>query len=179
MHTTVKVLFMRQRWSVTTSILLLLLLVSCASPVAPDQAPAATQSGASTQSSAQIQQVVPSQAPAVTQPDSGKTTVVGRVASKQNGEPLANTPVRLAEVTREGSGAYVLDEAQSPGAITDEQGNFVIANIDVHEYVLVIGEATDTYDIIADDSGKPRVWQTQPGETLDVGELQADLSGAS
>lgn len=143
---------MRKSWVIVTSVLLLLFLTSCANPPALRQTPK------------------------VAQPDSGKTTVVGRVTSETDGQPLANTTVRLAEVIREGSGAYVLDEGQSPSGVTDEQGNFAIPNIDVHEYVIVIGDVAGTYDIIADDSGKPRVWKTQPDNILDVGDIEVNFS---
>ena len=50
-------------------------------------------------------------------PNAGKSTLIGRLVSKQTNEPLADTFVRLADVVRQGEeGAFVLDIALQPGS---------------------------------------------------------------
>ena len=110
-------------------------------------------------------------------PENGKATVVGKVISLIDGTPMPDTVVRLAEVYREGDeGAFVLDGAYSPGAITDEQGKFAIENVDVKEYVIVVGDVYDKYQIIADPDDNAKIYQAIKDEILDVGELEVDLS---
>ena len=111
-------------------------------------------------------------------PEAGKATVVGRVFSRQTSQPITNTPVRLAEVHRmseDGDGAFILDDAFSPGAITDHQGNFVIANVEAREYVIVIGDVNVQYDVIAEPSGKAQIWNAVADQVLDVGELRVNF----
>jgi hypothetical protein len=113
----------------------------------------------------------------VAQPEAGKTTLVGSVESKANGEPVGNVPVRLAEVYRQGGeGAFVLDGAFSPGDITDEQGNFVIENVDVREYVIVVGDVNSNYEIIPNAEGDAKVFNPQPDDVLEVGKLEVNLT---
>lgn len=109
-------------------------------------------------------------------PQAGKTTVAGRIISTKDGKPLVNTPIRLAEVYRGGgqTGAFVLDGALSPGGTTDNTGSFTIANIESREYVLVVGDVYGKYTIVSGDDGKARVWKTEPGKTLDMGEIKVD-----
>jgi hypothetical protein len=112
----------------------------------------------------------------VAKPEAGKATVTGRVLSKQNGVPIAGTPVRLAEVTRQGAEAiYVLDGANSPGAETNAQGEFVMANIAAREYVLVVGDPIGKYYVVQDDATRARVWNAAADQVLDVGEQRVDL----
>jgi len=106
-------------------------------------------------------------------PESGKATVTGRVMSNKTNEPIPQTIVRLAEVVRDdhGEGVYVLDQAFSPGAMTDETGIFLFENIDAIEYVIVVGNIESIHEIISDDSGIPRTWNAQPDDILQVGDL--------
>lgn len=117
----------------------------------------------------------PPSATATTAP--GKAMVIGRVISEKTGQPLTHTTVRLAEVVRQGNeGAFVLDTAFSPGDITDDQGYFRFENVDAKEYVIVIGDVYNAYQIISEPSGKARVWKAEPDQVLDVGELRVALS---
>ncbi len=116
----------------------------------------------------------------VVPPESGKVTVKGKVISNITKDPLPKTDVRLADVYRQAQGseegAYVLDGAFSPGAITDDQGNFVIANVDVKEYVIVVGDPYGQYRVIPDEKGHALIYETKPDQVLDLGELHVDLA---
>lgn len=144
-----------------TALVALLLCAACAT--APSAAPGAT-----------------GPTIAVEAPTSGKTTVVGRVQDSRTGAPMTNTPVRLAQVYRsEGGGeggAYVLDGGRSPGAVTNDAGEFVIANIDAHEYVLVVGDLLSDHIVVTGPSGKPKTWNAESGKVLDVGVVSVDLT---
>ena len=110
-------------------------------------------------------------------PEEQKATVTGFVFSTATNKPYPKAAVWLAEVYRQGgNGVYVLDHAFSPAVYADEQGYFTIANVDPKEYVIVVGDPEGTYVVIPDDSGRARVWQTDPGEILDVGQLNVSLS---
>jgi hypothetical protein len=114
--------------------------------------------------------------PSIPTPQAGKVTVTGRIFSKKTGKPLDNTVVRLAEIVRQnGQAAFVLDEAFSPGNYSDAQGYFVMASIDPKEYMVVVGIVPDNYTIYS-ESGKPKTWVTNAGQTLDVGDLTVDYT---
>ena len=87
---------------------------------------------------------------------------------------MANEIVRLAEVFREGDkGTFILDIAFSPGTRTDEAGYFILENIPAMEYVLVIGDYYQAYDIIEEGStGIAKVWNAEAGKILDMGEYK-------
>ena len=106
-------------------------------------------------------------------PEEGKATVIGHVLSKDTGRPMANEIVRLAEVFREGDkGTFVFDIAFSPGTRTDKSGYFILENIPAMEYVLVIGDYYQAYDIIEEGStGIAKVWNAEAGKILDMGDI--------
>lgn len=111
-------------------------------------------------------------------PEIGKSALSGYLLNSK-GAPLKNTTVRLAEVYREGEnseeGAYILDTAFSPGTITDESGFFFFKNIEPIEYVIVIGDIeNNSYKIISQENGRPKVWQAIDGKIIDCGKLQID-----
>jgi hypothetical protein len=111
-------------------------------------------------------------------PESGKGSVSGVVYSNISNAPLKAVTVRLAEVVRQGEeAAFVLDAAFSPGAVTDENGNFFFQNVDPKEYVLVVGnvEVYQGYEIMQEDDGSARVYLVEDGKVLDLGELRVNL----
>jgi hypothetical protein len=111
----------------------------------------------------------------IPQPEAGKGTMIGVLVSIPDQAPVPNTAVRLAEVYRKGEqGAFVLDGAYSPGDITDEQGNFIIPNIDAKEYVIVVGDVYGKYVIVAEPSGEGKVYAVAPDEITDIGQLVVD-----
>ncbi len=113
------------------------------------------------------------------QPESGKATIVGRVMHQQ-GYPMVNTVVRLADVARgaEGrGGAFVLDLARSPGTFTDQNGYFNIQNVKPGEYVIVVGdvEATGVYEIISEQNGSAKIWTLPVDQVTDIGVLTVNI----
>lgn len=113
--------------------------------------------------------IVPTPLP---QPNPGKATVIGIVVSSSN-KPIPQAPVWLAEVVRQGNGGiYVLDSAASPSAYTDENGIFVILNVNPGEYVIVVGAPESWYEIIAEPSGKAKVWNISPDQIVNLGKIQ-------
>ncbi len=108
----------------------------------------------------------------LSQPIPGKATVTGIILSLSN-QPIPQIPVWLAEVFRQGEGGiYVLDSTSSPGAYTDEKGIFVIHNVNPGEYVIVVGDPESWYEIIAEPSGKAKVWNIPPNQIVEVGKIQ-------
>lgn len=111
-------------------------------------------------------------------PEEGKASIAGYVVNR-NGDPVKNTPVRLAEVYRESEasekGAFLLDLAFSPGGTTDEKGFFIISNIEPKEYVIVVGNVENNhYVIVADSNGRPKVWKLVKNQLLEVGTLRVE-----
>ncbi len=119
----------------------------------------------------------PAQSPAAKNapaPPIGKSTVVGRVISTVTNKPLVDTMIRLAEVDRtvvKDDAIYLLNEAFSPGHRTDNDGNFVIVNVDPKEYVVIISNDLGRNAVVQKD-GKAATWTTEAGKVLDVGEVR-------
>jgi len=116
--------------------------------------------------------------PTLLAPAADKTTVMGRVVNT-SGEPYKDLIVRLAEVyyatDDPNKGAYVLDTAFSPGGITDQDGYFIIPDIKPMDYVLVLGSPDAAYKIVENEEGKAKVWHTEAGKILDMGEISLDF----
>ena len=132
-------------------------------------------------SACETTQATPEAIPVPPTPMPGMATVTGRVVSKDTNEPLVNMPVRLAEVYRpEGQESdddlYILDQAFSPGALTDDEGNFIVPDVDAIDYVIIIGDVETTYEVITYENGKPAVWKTAPDEILVVGVLEVSIT---
>lgn len=146
------------------------MLVSCSSAAPAGVSPA----GGAGQPAAGADAPVPTTAP-------DRTTVVGQIISTRTNQPIPNTAVRLAQVYRqpgsEAEGAFVLDEARSPGSRTDGSGHFVIANIEVSEYVLMISTDMGQHLVVTEGAGvdKARIWVTEAGKVLDLGAVRVDF----
>ena len=166
---------MKRKLSIVFLGLLAALLAACSSGSPPAQVPGATPVSVAATGAPGAATNAPGAATAG-KPEAGKATVVGRVLSKQTGAPITNTSVRLAEVTRQGSEAiYVLDGANSPGALTGGDGSFVMPNIVAREYVIVIGDPYNKYVVFPDETNRAKVWNAPADQVLDVGELRIDL----
>lgn len=108
-------------------------------------------------------------------PKTGKGTVSGRVMSTNN-QPYQNVPVRLATVYRQvGEGTFILDLAHSPGSFSDQNGFFVIPDVDPAEYTIVIGDPDAKHVVVADDKENATIWKVEIGKVLDTGTLKIDL----
>lgn len=109
-------------------------------------------------------------------PEPGKANVYGKVLSEE-GEPQAEITVRLATVFRneDQSGAYVLDEASSPSAVSGENGEFFFENIEPGEYVIFVGALYSDYKIISEGGQEPIVYEVVPGEVLTIEPIIADF----
>lgn len=147
----------------------LLLAALLAAPTACNVAPPSP----SVPSPTPTQQVAPTQTALLP----GKAGFTGRVVSTDGDKPLGSTIVRLAQVYRGAGeeGAFVLDGATSPGAVSDPTGRFTLDNLDAVEYVMVVGDVMDVYVIVSGDNGKARVWTLAPDKYLDVGTIRVTM----
>jgi hypothetical protein len=129
----------------------------------------------------------------------GKATVTGMVFSSTLNQYYVGGLVWLAQVYCGGvpyGCAWALSVPGSPVTRVDDQGAFIFANLDFPwrykynpdvipgEYVIIIGNPEgcqfknlpiDPCEIVVDDKDYILTWQTQPGETLDVGQLNVHL----
>jgi hypothetical protein len=110
-------------------------------------------------------------------PAKGMAIFSGQVLNSQDGLPITDTPVRLAQVYRQGEqGAYVLDMSHSPSSVSDKSGNFSILDIAPAEYLIVIGKPEDNhYLIYQDDAGKPITYQLEADKSIQVGVIKVDF----
>lgn len=107
----------------------------------------------------------------------GMAGIQGRIVSRLNHDPLKGKLVRLAEVYRKGaSGAYVLDDANSPGGYSNDEGIFFILNVKPGDYVLVIGDVMGSFEIIKEKSGMAKVWKLVPNQVVSGQDILTDLN---
>lgn len=102
-------------------------------------------------------------------PQLGEAVVIGKVYAS-DGSSLKSSPIRLAEVYRSenNSGAFALDEATSPSAMTDENGEFIFLNIVPGEYVIVVGSINTKYMINANEDGTAIVQDIKPDVITEI-----------
>jgi hypothetical protein len=115
--------------------------------------------------------------PVPTQPDPAKATLTGVVLSrKENGsKALAGTAVRLARVywnADKTDGAFVLEGATSPSTGSKDDGSFMLTDVPPGDYVIVVGDPEARNSIVQEPTGRARIITLQPGQTLDIGNLE-------
>jgi hypothetical protein len=110
-------------------------------------------------------------------PAAGKATAYGQAVDAVTKEPLSFISVRLAEVFRRADeGAFVLDEATSPGTMTDSEGRFALQNVEPNEYVVIVGDVNVSYGIAATPSGDAQVWDLPAGQLVDLGVIEVTFN---
>jgi hypothetical protein len=101
----------------------------------------------------------------------GQANVTGSIISSSDGSAIANAPVHLAEVHRQGEGgAFLYDTSNSPSAVTNAEGVFTFTAVTSGEYVIVVGSSS----IIAGADGKAAIFAAYADQNLDTGPLKTD-----
>ena len=107
-----------------------------------------------------------------------KGAILGQVISNTEDQPLADTVVRLAEVfwnDDNSDGAFVLKGGASPGNITDENGVFVMEDLDPADYVIVVGEVIGIHEIVSEPDGSAKIFPVNAGEVLTIEPLRVNI----
>ena len=115
-------------------------------------------------------------------PEASKAAILGQIVSisSEGKQPLQEMVVRLAIVhwsEDKTEGAFVLDGASAPSAITVEDGVFTFVDIEPGDYVIVVGDVMGLHVIISEPSGAAKIYSTTTGQVLDVGLLEVILEG--
>jgi hypothetical protein len=110
-------------------------------------------------------------------PEPGKSTVLGTLVTPEQ-TPLNDVVVRLAEVYRFGDeqGTFILDEAQSPSTISQEDGQYIFLNISPGEYVLFVGRLHAEYKVVSEADEIPIIYEVGPGEILEIEPVIIDFN---
>lgn len=111
----------------------------------------------------------------VAQPQAGKATVTARLFSTVTNQPISNTMIRLAPITRHpetNAPIFVLDEALSPGARTNNLGQVVIANVDPTEYVMIVSSDLGDNAVVTETEDTAKIWVLEAGKISDLGEIR-------
>lgn len=112
----------------------------------------------------------------------GQAVVIGRVFSSQTLMPIANTPIRLAEIyyadeTRDpATAAWALNNASSPFAYSDENGLFVFENVPAQDYVLFIGDMEGKYTVAVKEDGFPEAYSFEADTVTNLGDIGVDYT---
>lgn len=115
-------------------------------------------------------------------PAEGLAEVRGHTFNPITGAPIANAYIRLAELycapdvdpeEREDRCIWALDDAQSPFALSDEEGNFLFEDIPPGDYVFFVGTYTvkDGYAIALDENNIAMIFSPKADEGLDIGSV--------
>lgn len=118
--------------------------------------------------------------------------LMGRIVSTYNQQPrfMTDTSVRLGTIfwntsntdsasstpTAEADGVFVIEGGSSPGALTDENGIFVIKDLKPGEYVMAVGDLIGVHEFILAENGEDaEVFKVEPGAVLNVGTIEVNL----
>jgi hypothetical protein len=160
-----------------------------AAPVSPldqPQSPLSTPISGTTAITGTANAVAPAMsnadAPPVPASKPGTGTITGRLISLTTGMPLNHEVVRLGEVTcYEGvkpenirsECVWMLFNAASPSAFTDENGYFVFNDLELKKYIVIVGDVQGKNVQLKDEDG-PFMWDALADEIVDVGEYQIE-----
>jgi hypothetical protein len=105
-------------------------------------------------------------------PDSA--VIVGILS--ENGKPLANATIYLADVLQDDdTGEFQVasySRETSPRATVDQNGQFVFADIKPGKYSLIVDNFSTYFSLFEPaDSEKPLIFSVEPGKTTDLGAL--------
>lgn len=129
--------------------------------------------------------------PTVT-PDPETGVLMGRIVSTYDQQPrlLTGTSVRLGTIfwnqlsttgdsatqSPEADGIFVIEGGSSPGALTDENGIFVIADLVPGEYVMAVGDLIGLHEFLLAENGEDaKVFEVEAGAVLNVGTIEVNL----
>lgn len=128
-------------------------------------------------SSAPQAQQVQANRPTAPQPTGDTSVLIGQAVSTGSGVPIKKTPVYLAQIhwdEAHQNAAYVLDAANSPATLTDQNGYFSFAGLSSVEYAIIVGDSEGNNDVVRESNGNARIFQPQPGKTIDAGTVQVN-----
>jgi len=105
--------------------------------------------------------------------ESGKAGLLGKLVN-ENEEPIEEEVIRLAKVIwseDKTSASFVIDGANSPSTISEEDGFLVFLNINPGDYVIVVRNIDINPIVIpkSPDSNEAAVFTMISNEILDVG----------
>lgn len=115
--------------------------------------------------------------PTAPQPSGDTSVLIGQAVGTGSGAPIKQTPVYLARIhwdEAHQNAAYVLDAANSPATLTDQNGYFSFADLPSLEYAIVVGATDGNNDVVRETNGNARIYQPQPGKTIDAGTVQVN-----
>ncbi|PKO09701.1 MAG: hypothetical protein CVU40_10430 [Chloroflexi bacterium HGW-Chloroflexi-2] len=109
----------------------------------------------------------------------GKSAISGYLVKGNSSEPAGELVVRLGDVIwndDKSGGSFIIDGANSPSTIADENGLFVFNNIEVSDYVIVVGNIEEVPIVIVQktDKEKAEIYSPKVNEILYVGTLNLD-----
>lgn len=108
-----------------------------------------------------------------------KAAITGYIVRGKKSEPMVGMVIRLGEVIwndDKTDGSFIIDGANSPSTITDEQGFFILNNLDENDYVLILGnlEESPTVVVQKDNKEKAEIFSPKLNKDLFVGNLNLD-----
>jgi len=95
------------------------------------------------------------------------------------GQPVSNEVVWLGTVVYDNNkkeGYFIIDGSRSPSALSDEQGVFIFTDININDYVVIIGNLEMNPYILPKSSNvdEAEIITCVDGTIVDVGVIQLD-----
>lgn len=106
-------------------------------------------------------------------PEAGQGAVVGQIVVRESLWPTRASVFLCPfywDESRSG-GFFLLEPSVHPHVELQMGGYFQISNVRPGSYVIVVGPGPEDAVPIRDDDGEPRVFEVQPDEVLDIGEI--------
>lgn len=108
--------------------------------------------------------------------ETGKAGLLGKLINENNA-PVGGEVVRLARVVwseDRTAASFVIDGANSPSTISEEDGLFIFLNLDPGEYVIVVRNIDINPIVIPKSPGsnEAAVFTTKSGQILDVNTIK-------
>lgn len=180
-------MIIKRRWFTTILFLVIvsMLLIGCAGSGTPAAVESIVSTPEANQSSTSPQPTptpAPPSAFALPTPSSSDVAVVGGILLRgpYNGDiqPGSDSTLRLARVIRSDDGTPLMasaGEKSSPTTITDQQGGFAFVDVPPNTYGLVLVTPLGSF-LLKDQTGDEFLIDVEPGEVLDLGEVQTDIA---
>lgn len=108
-----------------------------------------------------------------------RTAITGFVVKGKNSEPVSEIVVRLGEViwnNDKSDGSFIIDGANSPSTITDDQGFFILNDIDIKDYIIVLGNLEESPIVVVkkENKEKAEIYSPEVNKELFIGFLNLD-----
>lgn len=109
----------------------------------------------------------------------GKTAISGFLVSGKEMKPVTGMVVRLGDVVwnhDKTDGNFIIDGSHSPSILSDEKGYFLLNDLEVKDYVIVLGNLDENPIVITlkEENKKARILSPSANQLYSIGTINLD-----